>query len=272
MISNYITAQPEAFITTNKNRRKLQGNNVYLDNNSSFEIELFNPTSQVLLVKIKINGNYISDRGIVLNPGVRVFLERHIDSPEKFLFSTYTVSRDNKQVQKAIENNGLVEIEFYPEKIKPIHNSIVIQSPPFAPSPWERPYQYDWNQTIGGTFTTSASGTYNMSSEGGATLDWMSLETERSFDQNDVPSEPISRKLSKSSMETGRVEKGEVSNQTFKTVNKEFESFYTSIVTYKILPSSEKKIQVNELIKYCENCGKKSKKESRFCSSCGNKL
>lgn len=268
MISNYITAQPEAFITTNKNRRKVQGNNVYLDNNSSFEIELFNPTSQVLLVKIKINGNYISDRGIVLNPGVRVFLERHIDSPEKFLFSTYSVSRDNQQVQKAIENNGLVEIEFYPEKIKPIYNPIVIQSPPFAPSPWERPYQYDWNQTIGTTNHTSGSVSF-YSSSADLSRDFINFEDEIVNDEV----APKSRKLSKSTMETGRVEKGEVSNQTFKTVNKEFESFYTSIVTYKFLPMSEKPTQVNELVKFCGNCGRrKNKKEFTFCPSCGNKL
>lgn len=268
MTNNYNSAQPEAFITTNKNRRKIQGNNIYLENNTSFEIELFNPTSQVLLGKIKINGNYISDRGLILNPGQRVFLERHIESPEKFLFSTYMVNKENEAVAKAIENNGLVEIEFYPEKIQ----QIVTTYPPFEIHWLDQPYYsnnqfyYTSNQNTGGSYTCTGSD---------ITLDSIGNNSQlnRSFAP---PRESIFKKSGKRSSknlsETGRVEKGEVSNQVFRSVHKEFESYYSHIVSYKILPISEKNIQVNELTKWCPNCGTKSKKTWKFCASCGNKL
>jgi len=54
-----------------------------LNDGDEFEIELFNPKTNPVLAKISINGKRISERGIILNPGQRVFLERFLDSPEK---------------------------------------------------------------------------------------------------------------------------------------------------------------------------------------------
>ena len=86
-------------ITTNRNRVKEYGSNVYLRDGQKFEIELHNPHTCKVLAKIKLNGYYISTSGLVLNPGQRVFLERFIDKDESFIFSTYDVdgTADSKE-------------------------------------------------------------------------------------------------------------------------------------------------------------------------------
>lgn len=252
MTYNSITTMPEVFITVNRGRRKIYNQKtVYLENGTHFEFELFNPTSQVLSAKIKINGNYISNRGMLLNPGVRVFLERHIDTSEKFIFSTYMVNGNNKAVQKAIEQNGSIEVEFYPEKITPqTYTFSTTTSNPYM----DNIYFY----SVSGNITNS-----NYYSQGTA--------SNYLYDQEE-PINTLGRKLSKSSLETGRVEKGEQSNQHFTEVHKSFETFYTTKVEYKILPISEKPIQSNELVRWCSNCGSKCKKTWKFCPICSKKI
>ena len=86
-MKNYGTgiSYPEAFITKGKQRIKQFGGTVYLKDGDNFEIEIFNPTSGHVLAKINLDGKLISYTGIVLRPGERVFLERHLDSNNKFL-------------------------------------------------------------------------------------------------------------------------------------------------------------------------------------------
>lgn len=74
-------------------------------------------------------------------------------------------------------------------------------------------------------------------------------------------------------IETGRVEKGSKSDQTFQMVDKTFNSYSCAISTWKILPMSQKVYEKQELKVYCTNCGKKRKKDSdKYCSSCGTKF
>jgi hypothetical protein len=71
--------------------------------------------------------------------------------------------------------------------------------------------------------------------------------------------------------ETGRIEQGSISNQKFETVNMSFETYTFHTVEYKMLPSSEKPMEVKDLRKYCNQCGKKLSPSDNFCSSCGKK-
>ena len=101
---------PTAMIAVNKSRLKVYNNTgdmptYYLQKGQEFQIELFNPTTDVILAKIILNGNPISQGGLVLNPGQRVFLDRYLDVAKKFLFDTYEVS-NSEEVKKAIEKNG----------------------------------------------------------------------------------------------------------------------------------------------------------------------
>jgi rRNA maturation endonuclease Nob1 len=74
-------------------------------------------------------------------------------------------------------------------------------------------------------------------------------------------------------VETGRVEKGSESDQTFKTVNKNFNIWTVSTSVWKILPESQKPIEKRDLVERCSRCLTKLKKSSwKFCPECGNEL
>ena len=124
---NYVAPKvPTANLAVNKSRVKLynkQGDlpTYYLQKGQEFQIELFNPTTDTVLSKITLNGNVISQGGLVLNPGQRVFLDRYLDVAKKFLFDTYEVA-NTEEVKEAIVNNGDFKVEFYRE-LKPIQRN-----------------------------------------------------------------------------------------------------------------------------------------------------
>ena len=113
--SNDGNPTPTVNLTINKNRAKLYSNGTYyLKNGQTFEIELFNPTKSKIRADIKIDGRIVSGGGLVLNPGERVYLERFMETNNKFLFETYEVE-DSKEAQEAISDNGSLTVDFYKE-------------------------------------------------------------------------------------------------------------------------------------------------------------
>ena len=104
-------ARPQSFVTKGKQRLKQHNDTVYLNNGDEFEIELYNPTQNKILAKLEMDGNSIGS-GIILRPGERVFLERHLNEAKKFLFETYKVSGSNES-KSAIQKNGGIVIKFY---------------------------------------------------------------------------------------------------------------------------------------------------------------
>ena len=98
-----------AKIAVNKSLLKEYSNSeyarvVYMKNNSEFQIQIFNPYDYTIGADISINGKQMSNR-IIIKPGQRIWLERYIDEPRKFLFSTYEVENTG-EVRHAIRNNG----------------------------------------------------------------------------------------------------------------------------------------------------------------------
>lgn len=280
---NYVpNLVPTANLAVNKNRIKLYESSgsmptYYLQKGQEFQFELFNPTKSTLLAKIILNGQAISQGGLILRPGERVYLERFIDVPKKFVFDTYLVS-NTEEVKKAIEDNGDVKVEFYREYVKPY-------IPPFK-SPFQQdtyfpinatPYiYYDGQLTrnfssdnLGGLGLASSDFSYFSSSE-------LSLENPMNQHANKLRKKTLLDNPNKStkSIETGRIEKGSESNQKFEIVNKEFDLIPFHTIEYKLLPVSEK-INTSDDInvkRYCTNCGKKVNKTDKFCSNCGKKV
>ena len=290
---------PTANIAVNKSRIRCYSTagdlpTYYLQKGQEFQIEIFNPTTDVVLAKITLNGNALSQGGLVLNPGQRVFLDRYLDVAKKFLFDTYEVSK-SAEVQKAIEKNGDFKVQFFREQ---------------RPQPsWPTSGTLHLNN-LNGTLRTSNSNnasffsgniancstsvnpngigsnaTYSSglglqsfnTSEGSATLDWMDQEQSRGFAGANLSDEPISKSLSKSrskkTIETGRVEQGSSSDQTFKYVSKNFEYTAFHSVEYKMLPVSQKITEASEInVKmYCTQCGAKFGRTDNFCATCGNR-
>ncbi len=258
---NYATqvGKPTAHITKKKSRLKVyNGNTVFLNDKDNFEFEIHNPKQKSVLVKIKLNGEYISTSGIVLRPGQRVFLERFLDSNNKFEFSTYEVN-DTSENRSAIDLNGDVRIEFYDEQEVRIYPHL---SGGNWGSGWTTintgsPYYGTTLTTTGGIGTTSTA--YYSSN---------SINTSGSL--SNTFAGPNIR--SKKSIETGRVEKGENSKQNFTNSYENFNYNVEHQITFKILPLSTKNKTTQDIRQYCTECGTKTKTNFKFCPSCGNKL
>jgi hypothetical protein len=74
------------------------------------------------------------------------------------------------------------------------------------------------------------------------------------------------------SSETGRIGQGGLSEQSFKSVEMDFDQCTFHSVEYKILPTSNKPVESGDLKQYCCECGKKLKKTDKFCSNCGTRV
>ena len=260
---------PAAFITVGKQRLKQNGSVVYLKDGDEFEVEIFNPQQNSVLAKLKINGNYIGGGGVVLRPGQRVFLERYLDEARKFKFETYEVNAKSKEVQEAIKNNGVVEVEFYEENR--YGGSITFTNE-------HGDYGYYGIRNFGNSRDITADFklySYNTTTSSGNNL----YTTNTSYNLNNNVDYNTSQNLKKSLStdrfkETGRVEKGGDSKQEFTSVNMDFNSYPSSYSTWRLMPTSEKPVEASEVnVLYCTNCGSKRKKDNhKFCPHCGTKF
>lgn len=273
---------PTANIAVNKSRVKLykkagQLPTYYLQKGQEFQIELFNPTTDTILAKITLNNKIISQGGLVLRPGQRVFLERFLDVEKKFLFDTYEVS-NTSEVKEAIKNNGDFKVEFFKESVtNPIllvNNGTLRTDGIFRP--WGGNNYQNINYTAGySSMTTSNSAPYTLTSVTTGNAYYGSSSTMGSLSTTNLSTENNLRntKRSTKTIETGTVEQGSKSEQKFNTVDKTFDTFAFYSVECKILPISQK-INTSEDLnvkKYCTNCGAKLGKTDKFCSQCGNK-
>jgi hypothetical protein len=277
---NYATqvGKPTAHITKKKSRLKVyNGHVVFLNDKDNFEFEIHNPKQKSVLCKIKLNGEYISTSGVVLRPGQRVFLERFLDSNNKFEFSTYKV-KDTSENRSAIDLNGDVLVEFYDEQ--EVNNNFLISNRTNYGSgivygSRTNDYIPKFGTTIsttGGVYNTTTT-TYNTSNA--IFTSSVSSDTFRSkFDTSKtlLSGKPNSLKKKNNSIETGRIEKGEQSNQNFTNSYEQFYYHTSHTIKFKIQPASTKNVSVEEIRQYCTECGTKMKSNYKFCPSCGNKL
>lgn len=83
-----------------------------------------------------------------------------------------------------------------------------------------------------------------------------------------------SKKLTKSlKKETGRIEKGEKSDQDFEKVELNFNTMSFHTVRYKLKPLSEKPTTITEIREYCTGCGYRIRNKSwSYCPKCGGKV
>jgi len=238
--------KPTAHITKKKSRLKVyNGHVVFLNDKDNFEFEIHNPTQKSILCKIKLNGEYISTSGIVIKPGQRVFLERFLDTNNKFEFSTYEV-KDTSANRTAIDLNGDVRIEFYNEQTYQPNYGSTLRLGNYANTITVLPYY------VNPTFTT-----YNSNGD-------MSFTSSNSIGVN--------ASYLSNTIETGRVEKGGKSKQQFTNSYQNFEYNVSHQISLKILPLDNKNKTTDDIKHYCTECGSKAKKSHKFCPSCGNKL
>jgi hypothetical protein len=269
-VVNSGTESPQAWVAIKRNRQKIyngQGKTqVYLKDGQEFQVELFNPTQSRYLAKIKINGSYQSDRGLILNPGQRYFLDRFIDEDRKLAFSTYEIE-DSKAAKKAIEKNGLLEVEFYAE------TTFFSTS---GTTYWRNPYLYGGSLTVPGTinaFNTTTTGTANTFTYAGSTVNNVSFTTSSTgstLASYFINPSNLSSVVNDASIETGRVEKGDKSDQIFEDSYGTFNSWASYTTTVQVIPLSQKPVETQEIRSYCTGCGSRIKKQTwKFCPNCG---
>jgi hypothetical protein len=126
---------PTAHVTIKKSRIKQYNKKsntpiYYLKNNTEFELEIFNPRTTNVLAIIELNNKSISQAGLIIRAGERIFLERYLDIPKKFNFTTYEVN-NSEEVKNAIRDNGDINIKFYEEMILPNYNTYTYSTPDF---------------------------------------------------------------------------------------------------------------------------------------------
>lgn len=280
-------------LKSDRGRKKVHGNKVYLDDNQEFELELYNPTKESVLATINLNGKPISESGIVLRPGERMFLDCFVDDLRKFIFKTYEVD-DNESAKNAISDNGSLEVTFYKEQIttsllnlglssKEIHHHYHY----YRSYPW-----FDWTYRPSVWYGDYSSGTFTINnSVGNTTLNTNILNgldgtvttgntaffsNTASFNNDAQLNASYSVGENNNSLLTGRVEKGNKSEMQFETVNMEFEKNYINKISYKLLPNKIKPVDKKDIINkqscFCSNCGRKHSKSDNFCSGCGKAL
>jgi hypothetical protein len=226
---------PTAHITVDRKRLRQYDDAIYLNNGQEFEIEMFNPLSVSVKAEIHINGIKMNGGGIVIKPGQRIFLERHLDSPNKLVFESYEVET-TKEALDAIVNNGDVVVKFYEEKHQNINYTGLFINPSYTTISNDKFLNFTTCNGNSVMFTTT-------------------------------------NNLCSISTETGRIEKGNNSGQNFTYDYSSFNYTPRTIVSWKLLPTSVKPYDSKDLKKYCTNCGSKIKKDSfNFCPNCGQKI
>ena len=74
------------------------------------------------------------------------------------------------------------------------------------------------------------------------------------------------------SIDTGRVEKGEQSNQQLESVDVKFQTYAFHTVSYQLKPNSEKTQYANEIRQYCICKYRIRNNNWKFCPKCGRDL
>lgn len=277
---------PSVLITSNRNELKLyQGNIVYLNDGDNFELRFFNPLQEKIGVEIMFNGIRKGESYLVLNPGQDIFLDRFLDEQRKMLFETYEVNGNNKDAVEAIQQNGLITFNFHKEH----HSSVYTQNEvnvnySFPPKPYKykKGSQNYWNTSLSGSSSGGLKGVQG--SMGCASTPFQQSNfNSRVYNSsaftttcNSVSFGNVTLTSANSSytpLETGMIEKGDISNQQLKTVNLQFNSTPFNSISYKIMPYSAMNRTIGEIRQYCTCCGYRLRKETwKFCPKCGSEL
>lgn len=254
--------KPEAWVATQKNRQKVyKGSKIYLEDGQEFELELHNPTKSVYLAKVLINGSHISQRGIILNPGQRVFLERFIDDRRKLVYQTYEVE-NTEEAKEAISENGKISVQFFEEsKIIPSFGGNTITGNTITWTTYPSTFTYT-TQNLGLNYTSGADFTLNGS------IGQINMAS-----MNNSSGTTTTATYNAGSLETGRVQQGEESDQSFENGFGTFNAWASHTSSYQILPISQLPVEVSDMRNYCSGCGTRIRKSTwKFCPNCGESL
>ena len=259
-------------IGVNKSQLKeyvIDGKNVvYLNDGDEFQIKLFNPFTFVLGAKIYINGESLHNI-LTIRPGETIWIERYLDSNNKFKFSTYTVENDLKS-NIACRNCGEISVDFYKEYKADENTYTSTKSGNLTNKLFETSNQ---NYIKQGVYTSSSTPKLDEFYYSNINSSDMYQNANRCGEYTSYT--PTSASTNIEYKETGLIEPGNVSYQYLNVGYYKFKTDASSFVSenVKILPMSEKQYTSNDLHKiYCQSCGRKMKTNYKYCPFCGSKL
>jgi len=193
---------------------------------------------------------------------------------------------NSKAVQQAIQDNGVITVEFFREKEKPklgMTTGTLDYSTDYC--------NYRGTGNVGDFgvdmpyFDTTCIANSDSSVASSVCTDFLDSNDDMTQLGRKISSTKGLQKRTSKTKETGRIEKGGVSNQTFNYVDMEFEYYSFHTVEYKLLPESERKVEIGKIKLKCQNCGANLKpgwkvcpicthpiNEKGICDTCGNEL
>ena len=262
--NNHVEKPSAWVVSSDKGRKSIKNGKVYLKDKEEFQIEIFNPLTDCVLADIKLNGNTISQSGLVIRPGERFYLDCFVDDNKKFVFNTYEVE-DSQSTKVAISKNGMLEVFFYKENVVSLRDwrrrfdRVIVEKyypvhyPNYQPYWYAREYPYGVPNVYCGTNTTN-----NLSNNIIGTTTTNTAYFSQPINSTYTAGINISdlgnmatntTNYSTNSIETGRVEKGKKSNQQFEEVDMDFEKFHISSIVLQLLPESVKPVDTKDLKK-----------------------
>lgn len=261
-------ALPEVNITLNGNQLKVYDDkNIYLKDGSNFELSFNNPTFDNYKAEIFINGKK-QKQDLVLSPKSNFKLDRFVDKKRKFKFEVYDVD-DNPEVKSIIKNNGHIKVIFYKQKVV----NYWTYSGTTMPCSGSVPVDYSpWITVSSGIYGTPKSTNF--------------ANTNQQYYSSTITSEANKTEF-ESKIETGRISEGKKSKQKFNDIHMDFELYPTVIYEYQLYPdsieprfnsiSSEltidgRVVKPSEIRTYCPECGRRIKKNWKYCAGCGYKV
>ena len=270
--NNHVEKPSAWVVSSEKGRKSIKNGKVYLKDKEEFQIELFNPLTDCVLADIKLNGNTISQSGLVIRPGERFYLDCFVDDNKKFVFNTYEVE-DSQSTKVAISKNGMLEVFFYKESVVSLKNwrnrfdRVIVEKYYPVHYPHYQPYWYGVPNVYCGTGTITTGGLSGTTTGGyytnGLSNNIIGTTTTNTayFSQpinstyttginiSDLGNMTTTTSYSTNSIETGRVEKGGKSNQKFEEVDMDFDKFHISSIVLQLLPESVKPVDTKDLKK-----------------------
>jgi len=284
---------PSAIVTTDGSEKKVyEGNIVFFNKGDNFELRFFNPLQEKIGVEIIFNGQKKSDSLLIINPGEDIKLDRFLDDNKKMVFDTYYIDSNNPSAVEAAELNGKIIINFYKEKFISNYTTSNFSTLNNTGGMGTINYQKDnWFPSTNASGPSGINGADGISGFDNSTSsvnysDYVAESLTTDINYSDYTNDRIliNNTISKSSsqnensrdysLETGRIEKGEISNQKFKNVDIVFDSnpFHTTYFQLKPF-STKKQTRIAEIRNYCHSCGYRIRKETwKFCPKCGEKL
>lgn len=253
---------------------------------AEYTIRFKNKNSRRAMVNFTIDGENASGNGYVIGGHQDVEIKRFADRDQMFKFvhlESDEAQLDGKNGPNHDGSKGVIEAKFYLEKayVPPPAPPTYIPVPYPSPYPvpvWPRPYygQPTWHADCIRTRGMSTGG--GVSGSCSAKGFESTASTETYSVSNAAPDVQLSLNsmapaVAPATMMEGVTVGGQVTGQTFYTVN--FDAETDHVTLRLVLRGTNEPVPVAcaEETGYCGNCGtKKARKNDKFCGKCGTKL